>query len=176
MISFVKISSDYQRVVFAFDMEIINILKTIPGFRYKNKMWFIPISQTETFEEKFDLMEKCNENETKNKKIEQKLEYDVDESRHVFYSINANNDVIKKHNEIEVTLLTDEVLKIHLPVSKYIYAKLHSTDRIKLSKKMSERRFWLVNGLQNIQNLYEICENANIEIKKKNNEEKILLN
>ena len=74
MISFVKISSDYQRVVFAFDMEIINILKTIPGFRYKNKMWFIPISQTETFKEKFDLMEKCNENETKNKKIEQKLE------------------------------------------------------------------------------------------------------
>ncbi len=52
MISFMKVSEEYSRILFRFNMQIITIIMKIPGFRYKNKMQFIPNYEINDFLQK----------------------------------------------------------------------------------------------------------------------------
>ena len=168
MISFMKVSEEYSRILFRFNMQIITIIKTIPGFRYKNKMWFIPNCEINGFLQKVDpIVCEIEENNSKKQKVEQQLDYNEEETRHVFEESLQEKNNKKKPNQLEIVVQSDEYIRVILPVSKFIYAKLHNYKDLLITKKMSERRFWMVIGLQNIQKFYDCCEENNIEINKR---------
>ncbi len=84
MISFMKISDEYSRILFRFNMQNITVIKTMPGFRYQIKMWFIPISEISNFLQKDSIICEIEENNSKKQKVEQQLQYNEEETRQVF--------------------------------------------------------------------------------------------
>ncbi len=113
MISFMKVSEEYSRILFRFNMQIITIIKTIPGFRYKNKMWFIPNCEINGFLQKVDpIVCEIEENNSKKQKVEQQLDYNEEETRHVFEESLQEKNNKKKPNQLEIVVQSDEYIRV----------------------------------------------------------------
>ena len=156
LVSFKKRTNQLTEVVFKFNREIIDVIKTIPDFFYENKKWFIPADKKIELQDKIQLLQLIkddDEKENEKKILKRKLDFDeIDQSKKikVLHSINVK---FTKVNE----------LTIKLPVSKFVFAKLMNCADLVIMKD-GKNAIWKIIGKENIERFNECCVSNNIHL------------
>ena len=78
-VTFKKRTNQLTEVVFKFNREIIDVIKTIPDFFYENKKWFIPMDKKAQLQEKIELLQALKDTDEKlieSKIVKRKLDFD----------------------------------------------------------------------------------------------------
>ena len=65
LVTFRKRTNQLSEVVFKFNREIIDVIKTIPDFLYENKKWFIPVDKKIELQEKLELLQLMKDDDEK---------------------------------------------------------------------------------------------------------------
>jgi len=155
IVTFKKRTNQLTEVVFKFNREIIDVIKTIPDFFYENKKWFIPMDKKAQLQEKIELLQALKDTDEKiieSKIVKRKLDFDENiqpkKTSKFFHSIN-------------VQYTTDHDLSIILPVSKFVFAKLMNCADLVILK---ESKKWKIVGSDNVKKFNECCDSYNIHV------------
>jgi hypothetical protein len=157
IISFKKRTNQLTEVVFKFNREIIDVIKTIPDFMYENKKWFIHTEKKNVLQEKIELlqfMKDEDEKKTEKRIVKRKLDFDeTDQTR----------KISKAFHSINVRYSTSNEIIILLPVSKFVFAKLMNCADLVIFKD-GKNAIWKIIGIDNVKKFNECCVTNNIHI------------
>ena len=142
-------------VIFRFDTETLNIVKSVENVRFSNKRWIVPNGKMDELKEKF---------------LDRKISYHEDIYDKRIHNYNSSDEKmnlvdtgIVAHEKREITV-HDKIthLMVDIPMPKIVYAVLKSSDLVYEWAKRPESA-WIISN-QNKEQLYSICKTNDIKV------------
>ena len=150
------------QVCFQFNLDIIGIIKTIDGYRYNEKKWFIPeASKNELSKKLFNYNDMVYNGDLNAAPPQTSLNAFKNDNQPSSNKKLKTEDDNLEPDQLRYILMNGKTIEIKLPINKDIWRDFKNYRDFQM---YTINHSWYINGEENIKNFFAYCKINNYKI------------